>query len=253
MVVAEGGGLVVFGDVRWCAAHLVGLDVIEDVLEGPVGERVALGEAAANGRVLELVDPRALEALPARAPVDHAVRVERLEAALEGLDLADLVVLLNVLLPQVGAVLGVVTVLVEQRHALRGEDLRLEVVLLLDRLEEGERLVEEVEGVDDHDLALARLEVAQLAQQVRDHAVARDHRVREDRVVKVLARRLKREHRLLLEVLEAHRLRLSDEGLPARAARARASTSRDRGCRCRCGRHHRRRRIGALGRRGRRG
>ena len=65
---------------RRVVGHLVLGDVVEDVLERPVRERVALGEAAANRRVLELIDPGALEALPASAPVDHAVGLERLEA-----------------------------------------------------------------------------------------------------------------------------------------------------------------------------
>ena len=134
--------------------------------------------------------------------------------ALEGLHLAHFVVLLDVLLPEVGAVLGIVPVLVEELDALSGEDLRLEVVLRLERLEERERLVEEVEGVNDHDLGLAILaEVAEAAEQVGDHAVARDHRVREDSLVEVLARRLEGEHGLLLKILEAHLLGLGDEGL----------------------------------------
>ena len=103
--------------------HLVLGDVVEGVLERPVRDRVALGQATADGRVLELVDPRALEPLPAGAAVDHAVGVERLQAALEGLDLADLVILLDVLLPQVGAVLLVVRRLVTRRNALGAEDL----------------------------------------------------------------------------------------------------------------------------------
>ena len=37
-----------------------------------------------------------------------------------------------------------------------------------------------MERVDDHDLALAVLQVAEAAEEVGDHAVTRDHRVRED-------------------------------------------------------------------------
>merc|ERR1719310_418249 len=53
--------VLVAGVVR----HLVLGDVVEDILQSPVGERVALGEAAVDWRVLKLVDPRALKALPA--------------------------------------------------------------------------------------------------------------------------------------------------------------------------------------------
>mgnify|MGYP001360387406 CR=1 FL=1 len=148
------------------------------------------GHAAGAG-----VGPRSA-CLPAGAAVDHAVGLERLEAALEGLDLADFVVLLNVLLPQVGTVLLVVGSLVARRDVDRAEDLGLEAVLLLDGGEEGHRLVEEVEGIDHHDLALAGLQVVQAAEQVRDDAVSSDHGVREDSVVEVLARGLKREHGL---------------------------------------------------------
>ena len=151
--------------------------------------------------------------LPAGAAVDHAVGVERLEAALEGLDLADFVVLLDVLLPEVLAVLGIEGGLVEFLDALRAENLGLEAVLLLNLLEEGQRLREKVEGVNDHDLGAAVLQVAHTVEQVGDDAVTRDHRVREDSVVEVLARGLEREHRLLLKVLKPHVLGLLDEGL----------------------------------------
>jgi len=67
-----------------------------------------------------------------------------------------------------------------------------------------------VERVDAHDLGRAlvgrAIEVAQAAEQVSDDDIAGDHRVGEDRLVEVLARRLEREHRLLLKVLEAHLL-----------------------------------------------
>mmetsp|Transcript_9659 Transcript_9659/g.22765 ORF Transcript_9659/g.22765 Transcript_9659/m.22765 type:complete len:259 (+) Transcript_9659:754-1530(+) len=191
--------------------YLVLGDVVEGVLEGPVGQGVALGEAAADGGVLELVDPGALESLPAGAAVDHAVGVEGLEAALEGLDLADLVVLLDVLLPEVGAVLLVVGRLVSDGDALGAEDLGLEAVEVLDLAEEVHGLGEEVEGVDDHDLGLAVLEVAEAVEEVRDDDVAGDHGVGEDGVAVVLAGDLEGEHGLLLEVLEAHLLGLGDE------------------------------------------
>lgn len=48
-------------------------DVVEGVLEGPVGEGVNLGEATTDGRALVQIDPRALDALPAGAAVDHHV------------------------------------------------------------------------------------------------------------------------------------------------------------------------------------
>mmetsp|Transcript_65970 Transcript_65970/g.148891 ORF Transcript_65970/g.148891 Transcript_65970/m.148891 type:complete len:350 (-) Transcript_65970:403-1452(-) len=104
-------------------------DVVEGVLEGPVGQGVDLGQAAVHGRVLEEIDPRALEPLPAGPAVDHAVCLEGLEAAAEGLHLAHLVVLLDVLLPQVRPELLVVLGLVGA--ALRLENLRLEAVVLL--------------------------------------------------------------------------------------------------------------------------
>ena len=206
--VADGGvSLGVEGVVR----DLVLGNVIEGVLEGPVGEGVALGEAASDGGVLELVDPGALESLPAGAAVDHAVGVEGLETALEGLDLADLVVLLDVLLPEVGSVLLVVGLLVTDGDALGAEDLGLEAVEVLDLAEELHGLGEEVEGVDDHDLGLAVLEVAEAVEKVGDDDVAGDHGVGEDGVAVVLARDLEGEHGLLLEVLEAHLLGLGDE------------------------------------------
>ena len=109
-------------------------DVVEGVLKGPVRKGIALGKASTNGGILKLIDPGALESLPTGPAVDHAVGVEGLEAALEGLDLADLVVLLNVLLPEVGAVLRVVAVLVADIDALGAEHFGLEAIMILDLL-----------------------------------------------------------------------------------------------------------------------
>ena len=63
-----------------------------------------------------------------KPPVDHHIGIERLQAALEGLDLADLVVLLDVGHPELVAVLLEVDILV--LAVRRAEDLGLEVVLL---------------------------------------------------------------------------------------------------------------------------
>mmetsp|Transcript_21986 Transcript_21986/g.47928 ORF Transcript_21986/g.47928 Transcript_21986/m.47928 type:complete len:208 (-) Transcript_21986:256-879(-) len=191
--------------------YLVLGNVIEGILESPVGERVTLGKSTADGGVLELIDPGTLESLPSRTAVDHAVGVESLEAALEGLYLADLVVLLNVLLPKVGTVLLVVGCLVPDGDSLSAEHLGLEAVVILDLLEEFHGLGEEVEGIDDHDGSLAILEVAKTIEEVGDYDIAGDHGVGEDGVAVVLAGDLEGEHGLLLEILQAHLLRFGDE------------------------------------------
>ena len=185
--------------------------VVKAVLQGPVRQRVELGEAPADGRDLGDVDVGALRAVVPAAAVDHHVRAEGLEAALERLDLADLVVLLDVRDPELVAVLLQVDVLV--LAVRRAEDLRLEVVLGLEVREERHRRVEEVERVDDHDLHLAALEVAQLPEEVRDHAVPDDHRVREDCILVVLRRERQGLEGLGLEVGEAVLLRLFDHRL----------------------------------------
>mmetsp|Transcript_40978 Transcript_40978/g.123627 ORF Transcript_40978/g.123627 Transcript_40978/m.123627 type:complete len:403 (+) Transcript_40978:376-1584(+) len=163
-------------------------NVIEGVLEGPVGQGVALGQPSADGSVLELVDPRPFESLPSGASVDHAVGVESLESALERLDLAHLVVLLNVLLPQIGAVLSVVGVFVEYGDSLGAENLGLESVVLLDLLDEIDSFGEEVEGINAHDRAFAVLEITEAIEKVRNDHVAGDEGVGEDGVVEVFAR-----------------------------------------------------------------
>ena len=96
----------------------------------------------------------------------------------------DLVVLLDVDLPEVCAELLVILGLV--LAALSLEDLGLEAVVLLDGGEELHGLREKVEGVDDHDLGLAVLEDVEAREEVRDHAVSRDHRVREHHVLVVI-------------------------------------------------------------------
>mmetsp|Transcript_20589 Transcript_20589/g.60136 ORF Transcript_20589/g.60136 Transcript_20589/m.60136 type:complete len:217 (-) Transcript_20589:79-729(-) len=190
-------------------------DVVEGVLKGPVGDGVHLGQATADGRVLEQVDVGPLEALPPSPAVDHHVGLESLESTLKWLNLADLVVLLNVLLPQVRAELLVVHGLV--RAALGLEHLSLEAVELFDLLQELHGLGKEVEGVDHHDLGLARLEVPEAVEQVSDHAVTSNHRVGEDRVLMVLHGQLEGVHGLLLQVRQAHVLGLLDRGFHVEA------------------------------------
>mmetsp|Transcript_71676 Transcript_71676/g.118697 ORF Transcript_71676/g.118697 Transcript_71676/m.118697 type:complete len:211 (-) Transcript_71676:457-1089(-) len=146
--------------VQWVVRNLVLGNVLEGVLQCPVGEWIALGQTSANGGILEGVNPRPLEALPPGTAIDHAVSLECLEATLERFDLADLVVLLDVLLPQVGTVLFVVRCFITHWHALRTEDLCLEAVVLLNALHELHGLIEEMESVNHHDLDFAILEVA---------------------------------------------------------------------------------------------
>mmetsp|Transcript_62296 Transcript_62296/g.114763 ORF Transcript_62296/g.114763 Transcript_62296/m.114763 type:complete len:211 (-) Transcript_62296:9-641(-) len=146
--------------VQGVVGNLVLGNVLESILQRPVGQGVALGQATANRCVLKGVNPGALESLPAGATVDHAICLQRLETTLEGLNLADLVILLNVLLPEVGSVFFVICCLVSTWHTLCAEDLSLETIVLLDILHELHGLVKEVEGVNHHDLDFAILQVA---------------------------------------------------------------------------------------------
>mmetsp|Transcript_38608 Transcript_38608/g.64974 ORF Transcript_38608/g.64974 Transcript_38608/m.64974 type:complete len:400 (+) Transcript_38608:73-1272(+) len=205
-VLGDGDGVLGITDggvalrMKGMVEDLVLGDVVEGVLEGPVGEGVNLGEATTDGRALIQVDPRALDALPAGAAVDHHVAAGLLEAALEGLDLAHAIVLLNVNLPQVRTVLRVVHALV--RAVLRLVDLCLEVVGLLNILQELHGLGEEMEGVHAHHLALAARQVAEAMQKVSDDGIASNHRVGEHRVAEPLDGKLERTHSLLLQMLQ---------------------------------------------------
>mmetsp|Transcript_154654 Transcript_154654/g.273158 ORF Transcript_154654/g.273158 Transcript_154654/m.273158 type:complete len:211 (-) Transcript_154654:501-1133(-) len=146
--------------MQWMVWDLVLGNVFESILQGPVSKWVALGQATTDGCILESVDPCTLETLPASAAVDHAIRLKGLQATLERFHFADLVVLLDVLLPQVGTVLFVVRCFITHWHALRTEDLCLEAVVLLNALHELHGLIEEMESVNHHDLDFAILEVA---------------------------------------------------------------------------------------------
>jgi hypothetical protein len=190
--------------VEWVVGHLVLGNVVEGIFQSPVGDGVALGEASTDGGVLELVDPSTLKSLPPCSSVDHAVGIASLESTLEGFHLAHTIVLLNILLPQVSSVSLVVGGLVANGDSLGAEDLGLEAVVLLDLAKERNGLGEEVEGVDDHDLALAVLEVAHAVQKVGDDDITGNHGIGEDGVFVILAGDLEGEHSLLLQVLHAH-------------------------------------------------
>mmetsp|Transcript_28375 Transcript_28375/g.64263 ORF Transcript_28375/g.64263 Transcript_28375/m.64263 type:complete len:308 (+) Transcript_28375:673-1596(+) len=213
--------------------HALLSSIVEAVLERPVRERVQFGQSTTDRRNLGDIDVGALSAVVAAAAVDHDVRVQRLETALEGLNLADFVILLNVLLPQVGTVLLVEVgerlgrEVTRRWQALRAEHVRGEAVLLLDCREEGHRVVEKVVGVHNHDLRLAGFERADLAEQVGDDAVADDHRVREDDAIKLVHRHAQRRERLLLEVLKASFLGILDELGDVHAHRSGSHARRD--------------------------
>jgi len=68
-----------------------------------IGSDAHLGHAATDGGVLVEVDVGALITMVPPAAVEHNTRLKSLQTALEGLDLAHLVVLLDVLLPKVCA------------------------------------------------------------------------------------------------------------------------------------------------------
>mmetsp|Transcript_21353 Transcript_21353/g.32549 ORF Transcript_21353/g.32549 Transcript_21353/m.32549 type:complete len:237 (+) Transcript_21353:2241-2951(+) len=191
--------------------YLVLGNVIKGILEGPVSDGIALGKSTSDGRVFELIDPRALESLPPGTSVDHAIGTQSLESTLEGLDLAHLIVLFDVLLPKIGSVLSVVSRLVADGDALRAEYLRLEIIRLLDLLQELHGLGEEVEGIDDHHLTLSIRQVSHAVKQVGDDAVTSDHCVGEDGVSVVLDGDFEGEHGLFLQMLEAHFLGFGDK------------------------------------------
>mmetsp|Transcript_27805 Transcript_27805/g.64401 ORF Transcript_27805/g.64401 Transcript_27805/m.64401 type:complete len:216 (-) Transcript_27805:309-956(-) len=145
--------------VKRMVRNLVLCDVVKCILKCPVGNRVAFSKAASDGSILKEIDPRTFCSLPACSAIDHAVSFESLEPTLEGLNLTDTIILVNVLLPQVRSVLGVVRGLVSDRDTLCAENFRFEIIVLFDLLQELHRLWEEMESVNDHNLALAILEV----------------------------------------------------------------------------------------------
>mmetsp|Transcript_81129 Transcript_81129/g.148057 ORF Transcript_81129/g.148057 Transcript_81129/m.148057 type:complete len:211 (+) Transcript_81129:355-987(+) len=140
--------------------NLVLGNVLEGVLQSPVGQWIALGQTSTNGGILKGVNPSPLKALPPGAAIDHAVSFQCLEAALERFHLAHLVVLLNVLLPQVGTILLVVRSFVPARYTLGAEDFPLEAIEFFKLTDELHGLIEEMESVNHHDLDFAILEVA---------------------------------------------------------------------------------------------
>mmetsp|Transcript_10767 Transcript_10767/g.25485 ORF Transcript_10767/g.25485 Transcript_10767/m.25485 type:complete len:233 (-) Transcript_10767:277-975(-) len=187
-------------------------NVVEAIFESPVGQRIALGKSSSNRGVLEKIDPSTFESLPSGTSVDHAVSLESLESTLEGFDLADTVVLFNVLLPQIGTVTLVVGSLVSNRDSFGAEHFGVESVEIFDFLEEFHGFREQVEGINNHDFALgAILEVSHAVEQVCDDNISSNHGIWEDGVTVVLARNFEGVHGLLLQVLQSHFLGFGNE------------------------------------------
>ena len=70
-------------------------NIIEGVLQGPIGKGVELRESFPNRGVLGQVDVCTFESLPTGTSVDHEVSSQDLETTLEGLNLTNLVILLS--------------------------------------------------------------------------------------------------------------------------------------------------------------
>mmetsp|Transcript_6238 Transcript_6238/g.10302 ORF Transcript_6238/g.10302 Transcript_6238/m.10302 type:complete len:215 (+) Transcript_6238:676-1320(+) len=187
-------------------------NVIKCILQSPVSKRVALGQSTSNGGILELINPRPLKSLPPRSSVNHTISVASLQSPLERLNLAHLIILLNVLLPKIGTELGIVRRLVSHRHALGTEDLGLESVKFLNLPQEVHGLGKKVEGINDHNLGHAVLQISHAVEQVRDDGITGNQGVGENGIAVVLASDFKGEHGLFLEVLEAHFFGFGDEG-----------------------------------------
>lgn len=68
-----------------------------------------------------------------------------------------------------------------------------------------------MEGIDDHDLAFAILEVSHAVQKVGDDNVTGNHRVGKYSIFVVFTTDLQRVHGLFFQVLETHFLRFGNE------------------------------------------
>lgn len=159
-----------------------------------------------------LINPSPLKTLPPSPPINHTISIQCLEPPLKGLHLTNLIVLLNVLLPEIGPVLFIVGLFISHGHSLGAKDLGRESVVLFDLAQKVHRFGKEMEGVHDHDLGPSRLQVSHPMEQVGDDDVAGDECVGEDGVAVVLHGDFEGEHGLFFEVFEAHFFRFGDEG-----------------------------------------
>ena len=89
-------------------------NIIEGVLQGPIGKGVELRESFPNRGVVGQVDVCTFESLPTGTSVDHEVSSQDLETTLEGLNLTNLVIchivviLLDILFPEVSSIFSVI-------------------------------------------------------------------------------------------------------------------------------------------------
>ena len=125
--------------VKWVMRDLVVSDVVEGVFERPVSDWVYVTSGSCFLGGLEDVDPCSLVSLPASSTSDHDLAVEIVETSDEGFDLAYLIVLFDVKLPEIGSILLVVLLL--SLISISGDsfshgDVSLEFVYILDFIDE---------------------------------------------------------------------------------------------------------------------
>lgn len=136
--------------VKWVMWDLVVSDVVEGVFQRPVSDWIHVTSAAFFLGGLEDVDPGSLVSLPASSTSDHDLAVEIVETSDEWLNLAYLIVFIDVKLPEIGSVLLVVLLLglvSITGNAFSHGDVSLEFVFSLDFIDEIECFFEEMERV----------------------------------------------------------------------------------------------------------
>mmetsp|Transcript_24303 Transcript_24303/g.36823 ORF Transcript_24303/g.36823 Transcript_24303/m.36823 type:complete len:262 (+) Transcript_24303:705-1490(+) len=179
-------------------------NIIKRILQSPISNRVTLGQATPNRSILKLINPRPLKSLPPRTSINHTIGIQCLQSTLEWFHLAHLVVLFNILLPQVGTILCIIASLVSNGNTLGTEYFGLESIKLLNLTQEIHSLREEVEGIHNHNLGCSILEISHAVQKVGDDDISGNHGIGKYSVTVVLNGNFQGEHGLFLEVLEAH-------------------------------------------------
>ena len=125
--------------VKWVMGDLVVSDVVESVFKSPVSDWVHVTSATCFLGGLEDVDPSSIVSLPASSTSDHDLAVKIVKTSDEWLNLAYLIVLFDVNLPEIGSILlivlrlGLVSI---SGHTFSHGDVSLEFVFLFDNIDE---------------------------------------------------------------------------------------------------------------------
>lgn len=191
--------------MEWVVGNLVVSDVIKSIFKGPVGNWVNVSSTTCLLRSFEDINPCSLISLPSSSSSDHSLTLEVSEPSQEWLNLADLVVLFDILLPKVGSVLFIklfLSLISISLDTLSHGNMSFEFVMLFDLLDKVKSFVKKMQCVHEQHWDL--IKKSQSRDQVGDDDVTSNQSIWENNLSTRINSLFDGIHCLFLKMSKSH-------------------------------------------------